>query len=830
MSFGKAASLGLVIILLTNHLVHAQDRLFNAGWTFTAIEFASNEKVDSFRRLGVNWNDQFMIEQTNEQEEIQALDTAIEKQWSLLKGHNWQPVSLPHIAFPEPLVIVKPREGIAYYQKVFDVPATWKGQQLAIEFEGAMQVSQVWVNGKYMGRFTGGYLPFEMDITGLAKYGEKNTILVKVNNKANPVVPPGKPVAKLDFIYYSGIYRDVWLHIRRPLHITNSIAANQVAGGGVFVTYPAVSKESAMVDVQTHLENNGTLPQAFFIEQAILDKEGRSVATEKSTGYNLAAGAARHYVQQLTVTRPMLWHPDHPYLYHLRTRVLLGKEIFDEKITPIGIRSFEISAGRGLLINGEPFAITGTNRHQNYPYIGNAIADEASYRDAWLIKSAGMNAVRAAHYPPDPSFLDAADELGILIINCIPGWQYFNQNQVFEDNVMRDIRQMVRRDRNHPSILLWEVSLNETYPPAAFRCHQAAVARSEWRNEKNFFTSGDSYLTKACYDVPYDDWNGDPGARNNTTYPDNAFLIREYGDYEFGGGNSSTRQLRGAGEVGLLKQAWNLQWSHNKNRPIYPRALGDLNWAFFDGLAGCVAGIEGWGVADLFRIPKYSYYMYKSQQPLALNPLLPFASGPVVFIASNWTSQSDPSRIVVFSNCEEVALYLNGKLVAKQRPDAGPETGHSDYSPDGAGFDGGNANNLQHPPFTFHINRFEPGTLKAVGLAKGKPVKEYSVATPGSLAKIQLTAGTNGKPFQAGGDMIFVYAKLTDAKGQLLWDVYQPVTIRITGNARLLSPATVNAEAGIATFIVQSGKNKETITLQVATGNLKSPTFLLKAN
>ena len=245
----------------------------------------------------------------------------------------------------------------------------------------------------------------------------------------------------------------------------------------------------------------------------------------------------------------------------------------DEKVTRIGIRSFNITKNEGLLINGAPYHLRGTNRHQNYPYIGNALSDEANYRDAWLIKAAGMDAVRTGHHPMDPAFMDAADELGILIINCIPGWQYMNMNPSFTDHVMQDIRQTIRRDRNHASVLLWEVSLNETYPPAEFRCRQVAVARSEWRGTKNFFTSGDSYFTKACYDVPYDEYNGDSGDRNHTTYSDNAFLIREYGDYEFGGGSSTTRQLRSAGEKGMLHQAWNFQWSHNKNQKYIPRPL-----------------------------------------------------------------------------------------------------------------------------------------------------------------------------------------------------------------------------------------------------------------
>ncbi|HTN38565.1 MAG TPA: glycoside hydrolase family 2 TIM barrel-domain containing protein, partial [Arachidicoccus sp.] len=682
----------------------------------------------------------------------------------------------------------------------------YKGKHLSLEFEGVMQVSDVWINDKYIGRFTGGYLPFEIDLTDKVVYGRKNTILLKVNNKANPVVPPGKPVAKLDFIYYSGIYRDVWLHVQDELHITNSISANKVAGGGIFVSYPVVSKARSTVDIQTHVANQYQQAKQFTIEQELLDSKGHIVTSTKSPIYRLKPNEDKAYQQQIEVRNPALWHPDHPNLYTLKTIIKVGTKQVDEKLTRIGIRSFDISSEKGLLINGEPFNISGTNRHQNYPYIGNAISDNATYRDAWLIKAAGMNAVRSAHYPPDPSFLDAADELGILIINCIPGWQYLNKNPAFVHHSMQDIRQMIRRDRNHASILLWEVSINEVYPPADFRCKQVAVARSEFGNRRNFFTSGDSYFTKACYDVPYDDWNGDHGDRNNTTYPNNAFLIREYGDYEFGGGSSSSRQLRGAGERKLLQQAWNLQWAHNKNRKYAPRAIGDLTWAFYDGLAGVVVGIEGWGVADLFRIPKFSYYFFKSQQPEHLSPMLSFASGPMVRIASDWNAASDPSKLIVYSNCEKVELLINGKTVQRLAPDNGPQTGPN------KSFDGGNANRLEHPPFTFKISGFDPGTVKAVGYVKGKPVAKDSVTTAGAFRQLKIELATHGRNWEKGGDIMIVYAKLLDQKGQLTASK-QRVTFKIKGDASLMSPATVNAEAGIASFLVRSGDSKGRLEL-----------------
>ncbi|SDC99766.1 glycoside hydrolase family 2 TIM barrel-domain containing protein [Niabella drilacis] len=793
--------------LLLLQVGFAQRSSFNGNWQFIGQEYVSKQKIDSFRRLGNNWNDQFLTEQTN------VTDTAITDgakdlgtQLQDLGQRAWQQVTLPHTAFPEPLVIVKPREGIAWYKKTFRVPATNRGKSVSLYFEAAMQVADVWVNGTYITRHTGGYLPFVIDITKLIRFNTDNTIYLKLNNKANPVVPPGKPVEKLDFIYYSGLYRSVWLDVKDPLHITDAVAANQAAGGGIFVTYPQVGKAQATVQVQTHIINESSTARRFTIEQVLLNKQDQVAARAVAPASNLAAAGAAHYEQQLTVVHPQLWHPDHPYRYRLKTIIRSGSKIVDERITPIGIRSFEITKEKGLLINGEPFKIAGTNRHQSYPYVGNALPGNASYRDAWLIKNAGMNAVRTGHYPPAPAFMDAADELGLLIINCIPGWQFFNRSRAFQEHVMEDIRQTIRRDRNHPSVLLWEVSINEAYPPAEFRCLQAAVARSEWKGSANFFTSGDSYFTKACWDVPYDDWNGDPGARNNTTYPGHAFLIREYGDYEFGGGNSTTRKIRGDGQDALLQQAWNLQWEHNKNQKNYPRAIGDLTWAFFDGLAGAVVGIEGWGVADIFRIPKFSYSFFQSQRSAQRLPGAAVATGPMVAVAHYWQAPNKWKNVLVYSNCDEVALYVNNRLIARQHPDAGPETGHGTGLPDrNRPFNGGNANYLPHPPFTFKDITFHEGNLRAVGYINGKAVAVKELSTPGRPQKLRLEIGENGRRLKARtNDLVFVYAKIMDAKGNLVVNATPAVTLKINGNATLESPATVQAEAGIATFLLRT--------------------------
>jgi beta-galactosidase len=485
----------LVLLILSGPRLKAQadqrSVKFNKDWKFIGVESADDKQtIDSTRRLGKNWNDQFLIEKVNENDtSLLPQYLSLKEALSFTEGHKWTPVTLPHIAFPEPLVIVKPREGVAYYKKAFHLPSSFKGKRISIEFEGAMQVATIWFNGQFMVQHQGGYLPFTIDITRLAKLGSENIIIVKLDNRPSPLVPPGKPVNKLDFIYYSGIYRDVWLHIMAPLHITDASVARKRAGGGIFVSYENVSARNATVNIQTHIINEDKQGQHFSVIQQITNKQGKVVGEKQAKALFLKAGEDRHFTVSLPVAFPILWHPDSPYLYSLHTIVRKNKQLVDSVLTRIGIRSFTITKEKGLLINGKPFHLSGSNRHMSYPWIGNALSDNANYRDADIIKSAGMNCIRLAHYPQDPSFYDACDELGILLIDCIPGWQFFNQSPAFGERVMDDIRQIIRRDRNHPSVLLWEMSLNETYPSAEFRCMQNEVAKSEWPFPGNFYTS-----------------------------------------------------------------------------------------------------------------------------------------------------------------------------------------------------------------------------------------------------------------------------------------------------------------------------------------------------
>jgi len=704
---------------------------------------------------------------------------------------KWDTVTLPHTAHIEALVAGKNNpqwQGICWYRKTFDLPASTREKQIILRFNGAMNAAEVWVNGQSAGKFQGGYLPYVMDISKLARPGEKNGIAVRLDNRYNPITGP-KPLGDLDFNLYSGLYRPAHLIIKDKLHITDQILADKVAGGGVFVTFPEVSKDAATVRVETHIENTDTSPRRFTVKTTLLDSEARSVASMETAAEPLAAGADQQVAQKFRIPNPMLWSPNSPYLYRVRSELIVDGRAVDTEESRIGIRRIEITAD-GFRINGEKMFLRGCNRHQEYPYIGNALSDAAQYRDALKIKEAGFDYIRLSHYPQSPAFLDACDELGIVVMDCLMGWQYFGKDAAFAELKLRECRQLVRRDRNHPSVIMWEVSLNESAMPKTFiaKCH--AIAHEEYPGDQ-CYTSG---WTKG-YDVFMQ-------ARQHggcTKVRDIPCVVSEYGDWEYFAQNAgleqskwkdlqpaerNSRQLRGYGEARLLQQALNFQEAHNDN--LKTPAFADGIWVMFDYNRGYAPDIEASGVMDIFRLPKFGYWFFRSQRDaneiVAGTPI-----GPITFIANYWTSGS-PREVRIFSNCEEVSLQLNGKLVERRKPDTGRVSTH-----------------VKHAPFTFTLDHFEPGSLRAVGYIGGREVASHERGTPGVIAEMKLRFDTSGRSFATTGkDALFCYADLQNKEGTIVPTAEFPVFFGTTGAARLMGCNPIASEAGTATVLLES--------------------------
>ncbi|WP_242156271.1 glycoside hydrolase family 2 TIM barrel-domain containing protein [Aestuariivivens sediminis] len=712
-----------------------------------------------------------------------------------LNMENWEKVGLPHTPRIEPKIVNEQWQGLCWYRKTFSLSPGYQGKQLWLTFEGAMNRAEVWVNGKKLITHQGGYLPFVVDFTDVALFNEENLIAVRLDNTDNPITGP-KPLEILDFNTYGGIHRNVWLIAKDPLHITDPVLEGKRASGGVFVTYPEVSKERARVHVQTHIKNRDEKEKSFVIRNTLYRNDSTVIAVE-SNPHRLPAHQDTEVITEMIVDAPALWSPQYPNLYRLKTEIVTDGVMVDQEIHRIGIKTMAFK-GQEFYLNGEKTFLRGVNRHQEYPYIGYALSDNAQYRDAKKIKDAGFDYVRLSHYPQAPAFMDACDELGIMTIDAILGWQYFSEDSAFQKQVFQTAKDLIRRDRNHVSVLAWEVSLNESWMPEPFIDSLTAIAHNEYPGNP-CFTAGwqpygyDIYLQARQHRLKHYD--------RDLKKPYN---VSEYGDWEYYAMNAglnqnswenllqedrSSRQLRGAGEKRLLQQATNIQEAHNDN--LGTPAFADGYWVMFDYNRGYANDLESSGIMDLFRVPKPAYYFFQSQR----DATDPFGT-PMVHIANNWQKDS-PLDVRIFSNCEEVELFLNGKSLGRQRPDENRIS-----------------HNLNHPPFTFKMKTFTEGTLEAKGYIKDRVVATFIRQTPEAPSKITIVVDDNYKNRSVESpDYFFVHAYITDAHGTTVSNYTGDVSFTVLGEAEVVGENPVACEAGISSILLRKNKGGDRITI-----------------
>ena len=735
----------------------------------------------------------------------------------------WDLVNLPHSVRLEPRDASGGQnyQGICWYRRRFEARPEWSGQILYLTFHGAMQVADVWLNHVHLTTHFCGYLPFTIDLSQHVRFGKENILIVRLDNSDNPEVPPGKPQDKLDFTYFGGLYRGVELEIMDPLHISDAFLANKIAGGEIFVTYPHVSKTESIVQVQTDIVNETLEQRECLVSQQLMEEDGRIAASESQT-IRISAGADRQNVLTLRVRNPRLWHPNHPNLYWLHTTISDKDKIVDDQFTRIGIRSIRFDNESGLTINGEPFFSLGANRHQDHPYVGYALPGSAHYRDAVKLRDAGFTSYRS-HYPQDSGFMDACDELGILAVVSNPGWQFVG-GDTFKKRVYQDAREMIRRDRNRPSVILWEAALNES--------NNESLAAELYRIVHEEYPGHDCYASGDHLKQPvngFDGWDIEYGAfggrdagysQANSSRP---WWIREWGDEvdNWSDQQGPVRVARGWGETPMLTQASahlrSLEsiYSHT-NKP----AGADL-WAGIDAYRGYHHQPFLGGPLDLFRLPKFDYFLFQSQRPVTKEAVA-VGSGPMVFIA-NFASFYSPSAVTVFSNCERVRLFKNGKEIATQKPDTGYH--------------------IPHPPFTFSAGEFsqtrtmlfsngvapsgtEIGELRAEGLIGGMVVATHTIHSPGVPRSIRLEVDACGRDLIAdGADWIRVYARICDARGVTYPFADDLVTFSVNGSGSLVGGAEiyanpVRAEAGIATALVKASTTAGRIVVRAAAPGL----------
>jgi beta-galactosidase len=672
--------------------------------------------------------------------------------------------------------------GVGWYRKRFILPAQDQGKKVSVEFDGVYKNCDVWVNGHHLGFHPYGYTSFCYDLTPHLRFDKQgNALAVRVDNSAQP-----------DARWYtgSGIYRHVWLTVTDPLH---------VAHWGTYVRTPLVSAPVARVEVLTQVQNEGSALKECTLVTTILDAEGTAVGTSESH-HPIAAGQMHEFVQRIRVVQPHLWSTGDPYLCRVQSTVQDGERAADEYETPLGIRETCFDADRGFLLNGQRTKINGVCLHHDGGCVGAAVPERVWERRLEILKAMGCNGIRSSHYPPAPEFLDLCDRMGFLVmVENLDEWRMgkfpYGYHDYFDEWAIRDIASMVRRDRNHPSIVIWSVGneIPEQTVPEGVDVLRTLVDLVHREDPTRPVTSACDNIeahvpaTEAFLDaldvVGYnyvDRWAERRElcyAIDRHRYPqrkmigtENVSVAGVRGDYRLGAsqgwhGPYHSRMIR-------AEQLW-------KFTRLYDYVAGDFMWTGIDylGEVRWPAKNTSCGPIDLCGFPKDEYYFYQSQ----------WTDVPVLHLLPHWTW---PGRegwvipVICYTNCDGVELFLNGKSFGAQilsfpryGMDPSKGWGEQDFS------------SFVHPSTAdLHLRwtvPYEPGVLKAVGKRDGQVVCEQEVITTGAPAQVKLVADRE-RIAADGRDLVHLTVQILDEQGHVVPTADDLVTFEVRGPGQII--------------------------------------------
>ncbi len=635
--------------------------------------------------------------------------------------------------------------GIAWYRKTFTLPAGSEGKRVAVRFDGVYMDSEVWINGVSAGKQPYGYTSFEYDLTKHLK-PKSNVLAVRVNVQ--------QPCSR----WYSGagIYRHVWLSLSDVVH---------VAPWGTYVTTPQVQDAAAQVCLHTEVRNAGSVDARASLTTVILDPAGKKVAEQATEAQLLAADAGHDFVQTLTIAHPQRWSTRTPVLYQVVSEVRIGGRLVDRYATPLGIRTVEFTADKGFLLNGQRVPIKGVCLHHDLGCLGAAVHRRGIQRQLEILKAMGCNAVRTSHNPPSPELLDLCDRMGLLVMDEIfDEWMMpkigmtYGYTRFFTDWSERDLVAMIRRDRNHPSIILWSIGneIKEQAAPQGGAMAKRLVEICHREDPTRRVTSGVNQMDEALN-------NGFAQALDVVGMN---YFAAEYqqqrGKVLVASETSSSLSTRGeyglerkeGGKVGIEMRPNYQCVSYDLDRPSWglpaensllavrnaPWVAGEFVWTGFDYLGEPTpydwpSRSSYFGIIDLAGFPKDRYYLYQSQ----------WSDLPVVHLLPHWNwAGFEGLEIPVwcFTNAASVELFLNGKSLGTRD------------------FKDGNSLHLEWKV------AYAPGVLRAVARSQdGKTIID-EVRTAGPPAKLivrpdrrQITAD--------GQDLSYVEVRVEDKDGNL---------------------------------------------------------------
>lgn len=669
--------------------------------------------------------------------------------------------------------------GVGWYRKHFAAPASDAGGQIYLDVDGAMSYAMVWVNGQFAGGWPYGYSSWRVNLTPYIKFGRQNVIAIRLDNpKESSRWYPG-----------GGIYRNVWLVKTGPIH---------VAHWGTYVTTPEASPTAATVKIQVNVDNDSDSGANISVTNEIYelnarDKMGSPVASIGSDGLQIPAHKAQMSDTQIRFKNPKLWSLETPNRYAVVTTISQDGKLLDQYETPFGIRTIEFTATNGFLLNGKRVLINGVCDHHDLGAIGTAINVRALQRQIEILKAMGCNAIRTSHNPPAPELLDLCDKMGMLVMDeSFDCWEDGkNKNDyhlLFDDWHEKDWRAELRRDRNHPCIILWSIG-NEIAEQMTPRGHVIAAELTRIAHEEDPTRP----TTAACNHVEA----GFNGFQNDVDVFGYNYRPYDYAKFHeanpdkplFGSETASCISSRGVyvypvsdeksgGMTNYQMSSYDLYAPHWATPPDWefegedknPFVAGEFVWTGFDYLGeptpyygDAPSRSSYFGIIDLAGFPKDRFYLYQAHW----RPNFPMAH----IVPQNWNWPDRVGQITpvhIYTSGDEAELFLNGKSLGRKKK----------------------------KPYEYRIRWddvvYEPGELKVVAYKNGKVWATDTVKTTGPAAGLSMSADRN-KISADGKDLSYITVKVTDGKGLVVPQADNTIHFEISGPGEIA--ATDNGDA-----------------------------------
>jgi beta-galactosidase len=759
--------------------------------------------------------------------------------WRLLDlPHDWA-IEGPFDSKYNPETGGLPVFGVAWYRKHFTVPAEGRGNTYSVEFDGAMSNSTVWLNGHKLGGRPYGYSSFALDLTPYLNFGQDNVIAVRLapEDESSRWYPG------------AGIYRNVWLVTTAPVH---------VAHWGTYITTPEVSNASATVAVQSLIQNEKPQAAQVTVETTILQAADQEVSRQAADA-TVPAGKMQSLKQTLTVANPRRWDVDQPYLYRAVTTVKQGDAVVDRYVTPFGIRTIEFTREQGFLLNGRHLKIKGVCNHHDLGALGAAVNRRATERQLEIMKTMGVNAIRTSHNPPSPELLEACDRMGLLVMDeAFDMWRIPKVKngyaKYFADWGETDMRDMVRRDRNHPSIILW--SIGNEIPEQS--------KANGWETAK--FLTGIAHQEDPTRPTTsgFDDWTGaiKNHLADNVDVQGFNYKAMHYEQIQkehpkwviFGSETESCVSSRGVYHMplGYFEKDRSLQvssydtvapsWAYCPDvefdaQDRLPNVLGEFVWTGFDYLGEPTpygdrkdfpSRSSYFGIVDLAGFPKDRFYMYKSQ----------WTAEPVVHLLPHWNwagREGQPILVMAYTNADEIELFLNGKFLGRRK--RGVDTV---VIPVGSNVTPTHKFTSKYR-FEWQVP-YEPGTLRAVAYKGGAEVATDEVHTAGAPVRVRLIPD-RAQIHADGQDLSFITVRIEDKDGNLCPLAANLVHFHVEGAGKIAAVDNGNAASvepfqsdrrkafsGLALLIVKSSAGQPgAISVEASSDGLQSASAQLNA-